>query len=144
MSWLIRALVGALILTVMLSGCVVQQREDGTSSTARVSSRGKAGGVPVMKVNGEGVSARDLVASPHLRKSLRVFIHTLALEQEAVKQGVFCELGAGCVDFGAVLDWLTQRDYDGWAVVEQDVLPGMGSPKQSALRNRQYLRSIGV
>ena len=59
---------------------------------------------------------------------------------EAVRRGVFCELGQGCVDFPAVLNWLRQRDYDGWAVVEQDVLPGMGSPKESALRNRQYLR----
>jgi len=63
---------------------------------------------------------------------------------EAVRRGVFCELGQGCVDFPAVLNWLTQRDYDGWAVVEQDVLPGMGSPKESALRNRQYLRAKGV
>ncbi len=63
---------------------------------------------------------------------------------EAVRRGVFCELGQGCVDFPAVLDWLTQQNYDGWAVVEQDVLPGMGSPKESALRNREYLRSEGV
>jgi inosose dehydratase len=26
--------------------------------------------------------------------------------------------------------------------VEQDVLPGMGLPKESARRNREYLRSI--
>jgi inosose dehydratase len=29
-------------------------------------------------------------------------------------------------------------------VVEQDVLPGMGSPKQSAQRNREFLKSIGL
>jgi inosose dehydratase len=29
-------------------------------------------------------------------------------------------------------------------VVEQDVLPGMGAPKESAQRNRDYLRSIGL
>jgi len=63
---------------------------------------------------------------------------------EAVRQGVFCELGQGCVDFPAVLNWLNERNYNGWAVVEQDVLPGMGSPKQSAMRNREYLRSKGV
>jgi inosose dehydratase len=60
----------------------------------------------------------------------------------AVRQGVFCELGKGCVDFPAVLRWLEARRYDGWAVVEQDVLPGLGSPRQSAQRNREYLRSI--
>ena len=63
---------------------------------------------------------------------------------EAVRRGVFCELGQGCVDFPAVIGWLRQRDYDGWAVVEQDVLPGMGSPRESALRNRQYLRANGI
>jgi len=63
---------------------------------------------------------------------------------EAVRQGVFCELGKGCVDFPAVLNWLKKRDYDGWAVVEQDVLPGMGSPRESARRNREYLRAKGV
>ena len=63
---------------------------------------------------------------------------------EAVRQGVFCELGQGCVDFPAVLNWLRKQNYDGWIVVEQDVLPGMGSPKESAMHNREYLRAIGV
>ena len=31
----------------------------------------------------------------------------------------------------------------GWIVVEQDVLPGMGNPRESARRNREYLRSLG-
>ena len=34
--------------------------------------------------------------------------------------------------------------FDGWIVVEQDVLPAMGAPLASATRNREYLRSIGV
>ena len=34
------------------------------------------------------------------------------------------------------------RSYAGYVLVEQDILPGMGSPKESARRNRQYLRSI--
>ncbi|MCP4612157.1 MAG: TIM barrel protein [Planctomycetes bacterium] len=63
---------------------------------------------------------------------------------EAVRKGVFCELGQGCVDFPAVLSSLHKHDYDGWIVVEQDVLPGMGSPKESARRNREYLRTLGV
>ncbi|MBZ5543794.1 MAG: TIM barrel protein [Acidobacteriia bacterium] len=61
---------------------------------------------------------------------------------QALRHGVFCELGKGCVDFPAVLRWLKATDYDGHVLVEQDVLPGMGSPKESASRNRQYLRSI--
>ena len=62
----------------------------------------------------------------------------------AVGQGVFCELGQGGVNFPAVLDWLRRRHYQDWVLVEQDVLPGLGSPKQSAGRNRAYLRSIGL
>lgn len=63
---------------------------------------------------------------------------------EALKHGVFCELGKGGVDFAAVLRWLKQRNYAGYTLVEQDVLPGMGAPKESARRNREYLRSIEV
>jgi inosose dehydratase len=60
----------------------------------------------------------------------------------ALRHGVFCELGKGCVDFPALLHRLGKRNYDGYVLVEQDVLPGMGSPKESARRNREYLRSI--
>jgi inosose dehydratase len=63
---------------------------------------------------------------------------------ESVRQGIFCELGEGCVDFPAVVAWLERRGYSGFITVEQDVLPGMGTPMQSAQRNRDYLRSIGL
>ena len=63
---------------------------------------------------------------------------------EAVRRGVFCELGKGSVDFPIAYGWLQTHGYAGWVVVEQDVLPGMGTPKESALRNRQYLRRIGI
>jgi inosose dehydratase len=62
----------------------------------------------------------------------------------SVGHGVFCELGQGDVDFPAVLETLRAIDYDGWIVVEQDVLPGLGTPKESAQRNRDYLSSIGL
>ncbi len=61
---------------------------------------------------------------------------------QALRHGVFCELGQGGVDFPAMLRWLKANRYDGYTLVEQDVLPGMGSPKESARRNREYLRSI--
>ncbi|MDX1524323.1 MAG: TIM barrel protein [Anaerolineae bacterium] len=62
----------------------------------------------------------------------------------SVEHGVFCELGQGDIDFPAVLAKLKALNYEGWIVVEQDVLPGMGSPKASAQRNRDYLASIGL
>jgi len=61
---------------------------------------------------------------------------------QALRHGVFCELGRGGVDFAAVLRALRAGGYSNYVLVEQDVLPGMGSPKESAWRNRQYLRSV--
>jgi inosose dehydratase len=61
-----------------------------------------------------------------------------------VEHGVFCELGNGDVDFPAVLTQLGAMGYDSWIVVEQDVLPGMGTPLESAQRNRAYLHRIGL
>lgn len=62
----------------------------------------------------------------------------------SVRHGVFCELGKGAVDFPAVVDRLRRTGYDGWLVVEQDVLPSLGTPAESAARNRRYLRSLGL
>ncbi len=62
----------------------------------------------------------------------------------AIREGVFSELGKGGVEFPAVVKWLEDHGYDGWIVVEQDVLPGMGTPKESARRNREYLASLGL
>ncbi len=63
---------------------------------------------------------------------------------KSVEKGVFCELGKGAVDFPAVKAELEAQGFEGWIVVEQDVLPGMGSPYESAVRNRAYLGSIGL
>ena len=63
---------------------------------------------------------------------------------QSVGKGIFPELGKGDVDFPGVLAELEKIGYDSWIVVEQDVLPGMGAPLESAQRNREYLRSIGL
>jgi inosose dehydratase len=62
----------------------------------------------------------------------------------AVGEGLFCELGKGSVDFKAIADEMNKLGYEGFAVVEQDMLPGLGTPFESAKRNREYLRSIGL
>lgn len=62
---------------------------------------------------------------------------------QAVAKGVFCELGQGNVDFPAVRDWLLRTGYTGYVTVEQDVVAGLGSPFESAQRNRRYLADIG-
>lgn len=62
----------------------------------------------------------------------------------SVGKGIFPELGKGDVDFPGILRELEKIGYDSWIVVEQDVLPGLGAPLESAQRNREYLRSIGL
>ena len=62
----------------------------------------------------------------------------------AVKSQLFCELGRGAVDFASVIATLQARRYDGWIVVEQDVFPGYGTPKESAARSRAFLHRLGI
>lgn len=62
---------------------------------------------------------------------------------ESVRAGIFCELGQGEVDFPSVRDWLVTQDYKGFLTVEQDIIPGLGSPLESARRSRNYLDRIG-
>ena len=63
---------------------------------------------------------------------------------KSVEKGVFCELGKGNVDFQSIVNILNHKGYEGWIVVEQDVLPGMGSPKKCAALNREYIKSLGL
>jgi inosose dehydratase len=103
-----------------------------------------AGGDPVAAAR----TLRDRVWHVHFKDcDPAVMAESRASEWDgptSVGHGVFCELGKGCVDFPGVLAALDEIGYDGWVVVEQDVLPGMGTPRESARRNREYLRSIGV
>ena len=63
---------------------------------------------------------------------------------DAIKRGVFCELGKGTVDFKAITNLLNKLKYADWIVVEQDILPGMGNPKVCAQNNRDYLKKLGL
>src|SRR5260221_4695794 len=64
---------------------------------------------------------------------------------EAVKAGVFCPPGQGEVNFPQISKEVDKHSYDGWAIVEQDVLDDdLGAPKKYSSANRQYLRSLGL
>ncbi|MBW8244127.1 sugar phosphate isomerase/epimerase [Muricauda oceani] len=63
---------------------------------------------------------------------------------DALKRGVFCELGKGNVDFKSVVEILDNMGYEDWIVVEQDILPGMGNPKICAKANREYIKTLGL
>jgi len=63
---------------------------------------------------------------------------------EAVRRGVFCELGEGAVDLNKVIQDMTAGGYSGWAIVEQDVDTSRADvkPLESARRSRGYLRNV--
>jgi inosose dehydratase len=58
---------------------------------------------------------------------------------EAVRDGLFTELGAGLLDLDGVLAILAARDYDGWLMVEQD--RSVGPPSEAAAIGRRVLAS---
>jgi len=63
---------------------------------------------------------------------------------EAVRRGVFCELGEGAVDLKKVIGGMAAEGYSDWAIVEQDVDNRNANvkPFESAVRSRQYLRDV--
>ena len=63
---------------------------------------------------------------------------------DAIRLGVFSELGQGNVDIAEVIHELAKDGFDGWAVFEQDIdptIPGT-NPLASATRSREYLRRV--
>ncbi len=64
----------------------------------------------------------------------------------AVRHGVFAPLGQGTIDFSGLLTLLRDHRFDGWVVVEQDVLAGgrgAATPLANAKAGREFLRSLG-
>ena len=63
----------------------------------------------------------------------------------AVKMDMFVEPSKGAVDFLAFRDLLQEIDYNGYAIVEQDMYPApFDKPLPIAKRTREYLREIGI
>lgn len=66
---------------------------------------------------------------------------------DGVRHGVFAPLGQGVIDFATILKHLQAAHFDGWVVVEQDVLEGgaqSAPPLVNATAGREYLRSLGI
>lgn len=85
----------------------------------------------------------------HLKECDKAVLETVRANEwdyfKGVEENVFPELGKGSVDFPALLDVLNIMNYDGWAIVEQDILPDSGiDALECAKRNRAYLESIGM
>ena len=91
----------------------------------------------------------DRIRYLHLKECDTAVLETVRANEwdyfKAVEIGVFPELGKGSVDFAGLLAVLQEIDYVGWAVVEQDIIPGSGvNALTSARANRVYLQAIGL
>ena len=65
----------------------------------------------------------------------------------AVRHGIFAPLGKGNLDFPRILSLLQKGGFDGWVVVEADVLPGgagADAPLPNAIAGRECLRRSGI
>ena len=65
----------------------------------------------------------------------------------AIRHGIFAPLGKGGIDFSRVISLLKDGGFEGWAVVEADVLPGgagADAPLANAIAGREFLRSFGI
>jgi inosose dehydratase len=65
----------------------------------------------------------------------------------AVRHGIFAPLGKGNLDFPRIVSLLQKGRFDGWVVVEADVLPGgvgADAPLANAIAGREYLRRSGI
>jgi inosose dehydratase len=68
--------------------------------------------------------------------------------EEALRRGVFCQLGTGDSGIDSVIQALGDHDYSGWLVIEQDQYLGASDTPESVVAvqraNRQYLRRFGA
>lgn len=79
---------------------------------------------------------------PDIRKQVEAEDIPFAM---AVQRGIFCEPSKGLVDYLALRDVLLEVDFNGFAIVEQDMYPApFDKPLPIAKRTRAYLREIGM
>jgi inosose dehydratase len=105
------------------------------------------GGDPVMAIRQWAPRINQF----HLKDARRAVLREIVVEgapvQEIWRRRAFCALGDGDIPIDRVLAALDEIRYDGWLVVEQDVLPDPADPDRPAadqLRNRDYLRDRGI
>ncbi len=106
------------------------------------------GGDPVSAVD----SWRGRINHLHLKDAridvIQEIIRDSAPVEEIWRRRAFCRLGDGDVALDRVLEELRGVDYDGWLIVEQDILPdadeGAEAPAKDQAANREWLRARGL
>ena len=66
---------------------------------------------------------------------------------QAVRHGIFAPVGKGSIDFPSVVSLLKTGGFNGWVVVEADVLPGgvgADAPLANAISGREYLKHLAI
>lgn len=101
------------------------------------------GGDPMRAMNDWGGRINHV----HLKDARRAVVEQIVKEAAPVseiwRRKAFCRLGEGDLDVDGVLDAL-RKDYSGWLVVEQDVLPDReGNAASDQRANREYLTARG-
>jgi len=106
------------------------------------------GGDPVRAIADWGPRINHVHLKDVRRSVIDAVIREGAGMMEVWRRGAFCPLGSGDLDIDAILKGLGARDYRGWLVVEQDMIPGPDTPKDAPAldqdRNRAYLRARGL
>jgi inosose dehydratase len=104
------------------------------------------GGDPVQALRDWGERVDHLHVKDYSRAILEGVIADRVGMEEAWRRRVFCELGTGDVDLPAFFAELASRDYSGWLVVEQDLIPAPDEDEREAMaaqaRNRAWLREV--
>ncbi len=84
---------------------------------------------------------RDRIGYVHLKDIDAAILQSVREDHvgfiDAVRLGMFVELGNGMVAIPSIVEALRKADYSGWIIVEQDA---PANPFQSAIANRRYLR----
>jgi inosose dehydratase len=64
--------------------------------------------------------------------------------EQAIGAGIFSRIGSGCIDFDGFFRFLSESNYSGWAIVEQDVIYGktVVPPVESMRASLSYLKNV--
>ncbi|MFL5796840.1 MAG: TIM barrel protein [Actinomycetota bacterium] len=106
------------------------------------------GGDPVRAVRDWGARIDHV----HLKDANEAIVEDVVAESAPMidvwTRGAFVALGTGDADVDGVLTGLSELDYRGWIVVEQDRIPGPGDSAERAAgdqaANREFLRARGL
>jgi inosose dehydratase len=94
----------------------------------------------------------ELIRHVHIKDCMTEVMDGVKAEglglEEALRRGVFCQLGTGDSGIASVIDALRSHNYAGWLVIEQDQYLRTSDTPESVVAvqraNREYLRAFGI